>query len=60
MSKIRKLERVWDEEARSLDAEAKREKKELTKLQKLKQIVGKRTSEGYTPNPNEEVELRGD
>lgn len=27
---------------------------------RIKKVQGKRTSEGYKPKPNEEVELRGD
>lgn len=30
------------------------------KMQLIKQVRGKRTSEGYKPEPDEKVEVRGD
>jgi hypothetical protein len=31
-----------------------------TQLQRKKELLGKRTSEGYKPEPGEKVEVRGD
>lgn len=34
--------------------------KERASLKDIKDVIGKRTSEGYKPEPNEKVEVRGD
>lgn len=36
------------------------EKEVKTKLQRRKETIGKRSSNGYIPKPDEKVELRGD